>query len=628
MTPTLHRPVARRRLLFGVVALVALTAAGGAWLTRGGVSSSSSGAVDLGNPWRLFEPGLVHRYRFSWKSEETVTPVAPPGLDASAAPPIDALLILDGVLEVRARDAGERPWRLSFVMTELERAELRVAGADVPDLADLLVGQELGVVVGGRGRFTHYLAPETTDPLVVQTLRALAMRVQLLGPEDGGAPSWRSTDTLPHGVAASAHRREGNAVERTRERYLSLDVATAAGVTPEVTLVAEASARLDDQGRLASLEDEERLTARHEGQTLLDGRHALSLLLLDTRPLLAPSDLSRWVSRPLAVVPTSGRMAERALEQRAEGMTTADVIQLLQRHMNGGRLPDHNKTLWRMAAVLELYPELARALLELFLDENATSKGRALLLDLLASVGHAEAQAALREALASEQGRADPSYGLLYQRLGLVEEPMPETLEMAREELASARQSGDLEQTMLKAYTAGAVAGHAEELPAERDAIADELGGMLASATSPTEQKHLVKALGNAQRPEDHEPIATYAESEDVGVRQAVARALKRPVTAVGLETLLVLAGDTDPFVQSEALRALRHYTLEAPHYAVLEGIVRSGRLHKRNQRTLLDLLKHDRARLPEATESVLRAMLELDLDGEVRGAVSALLSP
>lgn len=617
-----------RWVLVGVVA-VALAAVI-ALLSRSSdaPADAPSRSAASASAWWPYAGGSTYRYRFTYEGDERVTPMTPPGANgaqAAAGAAIGGRMALDGELELRAADRS----RAELVITKLDRATLDVNGSAVPGLETILVGQPLGLARTERGAFSQYLTPPDADSLAVQTLRGLAMRMQVTGPDDAGGTTWSSTEVLPHGVAMSEHTRAGDELVRERPRYASLDIAEVAGVTPAVELAARATVDLRDDGVIERLRDAETLVARHEDVKLLEGTNQITLELLEVKPLADALAMQGWTARPLAEVPTSGQLAQRQLEQRAEGMTPAEMLALFQRHMNGGRFPDHNRTLWRMAAVLEQHPELARRLLELFRSASANSRARGLILDMLASVGHAEAQAAMREALQSDAGRGDEDYRMLYQRLGMLESPDADTRELVSAELARARQDGDLNQTMLKAYTAGAVAGHAAtDTPEARDPIADELSGMLQASTTPVEQKHLVKALGNAKRPADHEVISGYADSEDNGVRQSVARALSEPNTKAGLTTLLAMLSDADPFVQQQVIGALRRYTLEAGHYARIEAVVRAGQLHKRNHRVLLDLVKYDRERLPEATARVLDAMLTLDdLEGAVRGAINSLLA-
>lgn len=219
-----------------------------------------------------------------------------------------------------------------------------------------------------------------------------------------------------------------------------------------------------------------------------------------------------------------------------------------------------------------------------------------------------------------------------YQRLGLIESPNEDTLQFAQSELERARSAADLEDQMLAAYTAAAVAGHALKsddpaLKAQAFGVADTISGLLVAAGRPLEQKHLIKALSNVKDERHHEQIGAFKDSEDDGVRQAVARAMKEPQSAEGLSTLVALVKDQDPFVQAEAIRALDGYALSDAEWNALIDLVAANGVHRRNHRILLDFVKYRRAASREATTRLLEAMLTLDLEGEVAGAVRLLLS-
>jgi hypothetical protein len=300
--------------------------------------------------------------------------------------------------------------------------------------------------------------------------------------------------------------------------------------------------------------------------------------------------------------------------------------------MNGGTLPDHRRTLWRLTGLLEEQPELSKDLEKLLIDPNTNSKGRALLLDVLVSVGHDEAQAAVVGALDSEVSRADPSRSVHYQRLGLIDEPTLETLRFAHREFERAAAGQSLDARMLGAYTMAAVAGHARQsedpvLQQEAAAVGTQVSGLLAGAQAPIEQAHLIKALSNVKDGRFQAQIDGFRGSPSDRVRQSVARAMREPPTADGLRTLVALVQDKDPFVQTEAIRAMEKHVLRDSDWDSITSVIAASGLHKRNHRVLLDFVKYRRSTSPEATTRLLETMLTQKLEGEVAGAARLLLS-
>jgi hypothetical protein len=328
-----------------------------------------------------------------------------------------------------------------------------------------------------------------------------------------------------------------------------------------------------------------------------------------------------------ATTPHAERAASDATGKGADAL--APALEVVRQHMGAGRLPDHERSFGLAVRAVSSTPEAAGQLLVLFRGDDANSAARGLLLDVLARSGQAEAQAAMREALQSDAGRTDPRHDELFARLGLVEAPDADTLDLVRTELAAARKSGEVPRLLARAETAGAVARQvAKSTPEARDPIADELGELLRDAASPAERARLVGALARAGRASDHAQIADLVSSTDAALRRSVARALAGPATDVGVEALLGLMTDAAPSVQAEALKSLRAHVLTAEHYGRLAALVAGKRVHPQNHRALLGLVKRDRQRLPTATEGVLRAMHKLEVDGSVRDELDKALEP
>lgn len=614
----------------GAIVLVSTFAVGAGWLWWASAPIGAPDSVPSAEAASVWPPLTRTTYRFEYRSEESVRPLADIGKErVGSGDAISGALELRGELVVESSPAEDR--QIQLRITRLERAALSVNEQPVAGLSEILVGAALGFERGPRGLFTQYVVPEGAQPLLVQTLRGLGMRLQVAAAESAGEARFEVQEELPHGKAHSIYERVGEGKwRRQRPRYDTLDVSENLRAMPKVELAALAEIQLGARGALERLSDTESITVLADEAEILRGTSTLSLERVDAAELL-----ERWAlagrARALAEVHTSEALEQRVQAERTEGLTRADAVEMLRKHMNEGTLPDHRRALWRLTGLLEMEPELAKDLEGLLLEETTSSKGRALLLDVLVSVGHDEAQAAVRNGLDADVSKRDRARSAHYQRLGLIEFPNLDTLRFAQRDFDAAQASGSLDLRLLTAYTAGAVAGHARSsddpaLRSAANAVGSSISGLLAAAGTPVEQKHLIKALSNVKDDRFHAQLAGFVNSPDHGVRESTARAFREPVSALGRSQLIGLVRDENPFVQTEAIRALEKHILVDSDWERIAQVITSGGLHVRNHRILLDFVKHRRATAREATTRLLEAMLTQKLEGEVAGAVRLLL--
>src|SRR5207237_9633118 len=115
------------------------------------------------------------------------------------------------------------------------------------------------------------------------------------------------------------------------------------------------------------------------------------------------------------------------LAARAGGLTAQQLFDEVVVFAAAGAIADQARFVWRAGALLELQPELSGKLAALFEQPGMSGDGRAMILDLLAAAGHAQAQAAMRRSLASPAAREKPqAFAELVQPLGLVDDPGPQ----------------------------------------------------------------------------------------------------------------------------------------------------------------------------------------------------------
>ncbi|MCA9535357.1 MAG: HEAT repeat domain-containing protein, partial [Myxococcales bacterium] len=269
--------------------------------------------------------------------------------------------------------------------------------------------------------------------------------------------------------------------------------------------------------------------------------------------------------------------AGQALEGRAQGLTFEQLLTDITTHRDSGRLPEHERWLWRASGRLLREPERSPALAQACVDGTLTGPGRALAVDLLANVGHGPAQAALREVLAHAAVTQSADYPTLLQHAVLLETPNAATLaffdERARTLTGTARRAAlvTLGALLDRARQQGSPPS-AEQLTTLRRALAD--------ATTPLDQRAALVALSNARASGAEEQVRALVSSEDTELRAAALRALgSLGGSAQARELLLAHATeDTHGGARVEALDSLRRLGPSADELHQLAVASRAGR--------------------------------------------------
>lgn len=590
--------------------------------------SADDAPTEAGGDPRIAERGsLAGTYRLSFASSSRVVAMVELGGGRLARDDaIETVFSLETVLTLRSIP-NDSPLRhrfaLSFASCETGRFEL--AGTQHFNGRDACEATLVGPV----------LLVDLTPAGVVETLHEPAGAPELFGYLAGylvsaiqfdprpRRESWTTEEPNLLGVALSHYRREGERLRRERHDYVSLD-ATARLRGAVETEVSGLHQFFFGSDQLQKLVGAETVRAQVEGTRVLESISRIELQRAgEANEFDGEIDPRAFSVRALREARDSPELRRKLLEQQADGLTATELVNVFREYAASGTLPNHNRLLWRAHGLLMLEPERVWELRPVF--EGGNSTARRLVLDLLASVGHSEAQAMMRELLASEAAQGDPHFEELYQRVGFVDVPESETVAMVETRYRQARDEGDDDARFASAYTLGALAQRADEETAEP--LREELTRDLFGATDPVETQHLLRALGNARHPENVATLVLFADHADPDVRTVVASSLGRPATERGRGWLMTLLDDPDRLVQKQAIRNLRHHALEGDDFDTLAALVTAGRIHQVNLRPLFELAKHFRSTQREGTEMLLQAMLDHGIDdNQVHAATRQLL--
>jgi len=258
-----------------------------------------------------------------------------------------------------------------------------------------------------------------------------------------------------------------------------------------------------------------------------------------------------------------------------------------------------------------MHPELCQQLVPLFDDAKVGPAGRNMIVDLLASVGHAQAQQALRDILQGKAAREDRAFPLLYQRLSLVQNPDPQTMKFVSTQYQSTQ--GPAHHAAM--YSLGSAAGHRYRAGDHEGglAAARQLERDLAAARDPAEREYLLESLGNAGLAEQAATIQSYASSTDANVRLAAANALRKMQGVQVQQTLMGMVSDADPMVAEQAMLSLAKTELTQEMLSSLAALVAARSIGERSYEVLVTLLQPYQGRSPTVTE-IFQSILSQDL--------------
>lgn len=514
--------------------------------------------------------------------------------------PIEGRLVLDGTLAWTQLADG----RALVELLDLGEARLELAGSTLLEgpaqAAELLLGTSAVLEYGEGGRLALVSFDAGAPPLFGHVMRHLAAELSWPLAESGAVRT-------AHGEATLAVAAEGVERQVTLSGYTRVDGAIGEGLEPEVR--AEALVGFDEQGALARLASDERLVVRDgEGAERYTASGTLTLVLLERRPLAAEPEIATrdGLQRhlPGEVRPSAG-MRERMLESRVDGLTAAQLREDLLRQGLAGD-PDHD-WLWRASGLLLLQPELAHELAELYDSEVASPGARDLIVDLLASVGHPDAQAALLDALGS--GRAlGPALARHLVRLGHLDAPTAETRAWVRQRFESA---ADPAVAAVSAAVLGQLVGVEAERGGDPLALLEPLVERAETVEDPAQRQAILTGLGNSRLPEALPFVEAAASDADEGVRRVAARALRRFDAPEARRQLSALAGDASPAVRRTALSAMSELPPGPDLARAVASAVDAGALHEGQLKPALQVL----ARAGEGADPETRALILGALD-------------
>ncbi|MCP3099983.1 HEAT repeat domain-containing protein [Myxococcus sp. K15C18031901] len=541
--------------------------------------------------------GEERTYQFVWDDLQRVTLPTPVQGEAST---LDGTLHLGGTLSLQALDVRPDGARLRLALESLTRHEATLAGQTVLPDANA-VAQHLPpsasawVELDARGALMA-IRFSPSEPALFQQL-AQTLAAELFPTELRDAAEWSAVESTQTGDVEATFRFEGPAdaqLTRRRSRYQRLRAS--ADETPFQQSLRSLTRfeRAPDGGMAGVLHDESLDATRTDGSPLLSRRMRLRVEFASrqVKPL-PPPEVEKGIVRRPSEIAFDGDPEMALLRSQAEGMTVDEVLRQLASVNEPEALGDLPRFMRRAVAAFKLEPGRTRELAVAFQRQGAAPGLRELMMDVLTWTGHAQAQATMRELLQTPRAREHmPSFGLMVQRAGLLQEPEPETARMLLEMNAQARAASDVGSERASAYALGGIVSHLPPNAPEVATYMRPLETALRDAASDEVRAHALVALGNTGREEMLDQAAPHLRSESTEVRAAAAEALRRAPQEVATRMLLdALDFERSREVQNALLDALDARVLDAADLERLRGWVVSGRLVAGAESNLLNVI-------------------------------------
>jgi hypothetical protein len=343
---------------------------------------------------------------------------------------------------------------------------------------------------------------------------------------------------------------------------------------------------LDRSGHLQSFSGKEELTV-----TDRNGRNAFHLktdftlklksVEKDTATLQYEENFFRKMTPSvIGTIEFDKKMEEEALKNRAKEMTRSEMLKTLKTFSEEGEIYNQQMFWWRVSGYLKLYPERSADLVDLFKEKGFDSKARLFIVGILASVGHSEAQKAMRDIIVSDEAKNDGLYVMMLQNFSLLENPDKGTVDLVK----SIYDDAFAQKNIIRAassLTLGALAGrlNSDDNAAAAHTINEKLLLNLRYAEDDKEKEYLLDALGNTRIESNIKIASKFIDNRKDEIRASVANAVRNNQTPESENILFKLTQDDKTIVQRQALSALNNYRLEEDHFKKINEQIRSKKI-------------------------------------------------
>lgn len=531
---------------------------------------------------------------------------------------------LDGVVSLTGRRTSAGAEVVVLRVDSLRAASASVMGQPVP--LDGLAGAEAWAHLDANGQLQALQFTDETPVPIRYLLQGLAGDVFV--PTLEGSTTHVVEKLAMGDVDTTLSWRGTSALHRERTHFVAWRLGQQ---QPEsLSMHDGADVSFDSAGLLTSLDAEAELLGQStQGQTLARRKAVMVLQFLDAteRPADVLVATTHPIVRPVGGVKSEIDQERALLEAQAAGVTFEHVLTAFTKYDDPRAWNDRAEFVLRAVAVLQLHPERAKDLVPVFKSAKSDQM-RAQVLDVLASAGHPQAQAALVESLRS--GSTDALVARqLFQRLSLVKKPTADTLQFALEQHAAARASGVTEDRNARAFVLGSLAYTARtSSPQLSNTMVEQLVDDVEQAQTAKDLQATLRALGNAGDARTLDIAKEKTADADVNVRAAALSSLRR-VPGAEVQTVVRerLVTENTREVQTAAFDALRGRELSDETVQSLRTLVSERRLQRGAERALLNLASEQKTASPALVQTLQSLLLMPGISATTRAEVQATLA-
>ncbi|MCP4674871.1 MAG: HEAT repeat domain-containing protein, partial [Deltaproteobacteria bacterium] len=555
--------------------------------------------------------GNVYVYEVSYNTKNATNISFTPGNPKAEAQSFLGSVNLTGEMKLRSYGEHKGSYFLGVTLDDFTALELTVMGKSMYDdqaaVKAVFAGHEGLVEISKQGEVKKISFEESSPPVFKNMVQNLVGEVQVV--VESGSEKWEVLEKNQYGETPSSYAlkmEDGDEVEvdKSRLSYASLHAVPGELVADEVDVKAGYDVRLSRAGHVTHFGGTEEIAVKEGGKkTIFSVETSVSMKLARIDEFRSGEDspyarFSKLTSRKLGELVVSDEAERRSLEQRAGGMKIDKLVDDLLKFANAGEMPFHTRWVWRATGALRLDPKACWELVDVFEDDVSNQKTRNMVVELLVSVGHGEAQAVLRKILGGSVARKSPRYWDTLQRLMLLTEPDAETGRFVQAKVSATAKA----ETKDDVHFASAIAlgGLAKNIrkngdPETAAEYNKQLVELLGEADTVTEKAAYLKSLGNSADESNVEIISSFADDKSAPVRVSVADALRDTQTEKSEQTVMQLTEDSIATVQKSALRVMANYDAKEEHLFKIKDLVDDDTVQSQSYGALMDVLTKNR---------------------------------
>ncbi len=496
---------------------------------------------------------------------------------------------LDVILHIHSKDEKDYSADLSFDNISHCTLNFPSQGIDAKSdvMRQILIGRRAFVNFDRKGRIGRIAFAKNEDITFKSVAKLLIGELQVnLG---SAKNSWELEETDQYGVYYSKYtvnklESNGMEIEKKKLNYKKLlpfsgNLKNASQENNSVINIV-----LSREGYIDSIKGRVSVNVAGENEKgKFEMNNEFTLVLKEIKKYtgkMEPRGGKYTTESKLGVIDINDKMTESLNRSQAKEMTATEFRNTIRKYASYDRIYDNGLFWWRASGFLKLNPSFSSELVKLFREEGMSSNARLALMGILGSVGHREAQEAIRSIVSSDEAKADRLYPIFLQNISLVKDPDKDTVKFMESLYSQARTTGKLRSST--ALTVGAVSDNLKKSGNMDEAkrLNDILVSDLKNAKDDKEMEYMLDSLSNSGFAENIEVVKEYESNKNPRIRASVVNAVRKTQTEESEKILFKMASDKETLVQRQAIQTMGQYKLTSKHLEDVEKGIESGKIH------------------------------------------------